>query len=57
MFLDVLVWRTRKEIEKRIETPIERAPKLRDGAVERVKRESRGRTAGEFQRRFVDALE
>ena len=47
----------RKEIEKRIKTAIERAAKLRDGAVERVKGESRVRPVGEFERRFVDALE
>src|SRR6185312_5855855 len=47
----VLVVCARQQIEERVETAVERAAQLRDGAVEGVQREARGRAVGERQRR------
>ena len=43
---DVLVFRARQQIEERIETAIERAAELGDGAVDGVEGHSGGRSVG-----------
>jgi hypothetical protein len=53
----ILVVCAGQQIEKRVEAAVERAAQLRDGAVERVQRESGGRAVGELERRFLDSLE
>src|SRR5256885_1684021 len=55
--LDVFFVRARQQIEECVEAAVERAPQLRDRAVERVERKAGGGSAGEFQRRFLDAFE
>src|SRR6478672_5478819 len=45
-----------QEVEERVEAPIERAPQLRDGAVEGVERQAGRRSIGKLQRRLVDAF-
>src|SRR6187455_2170593 len=53
--LDVFVVGSRQQIEEGIEAAIERPAKLRDGAVERMKRQAGRRAIGEFQCRFLDS--
>src|SRR3954469_2043265 len=55
--LEVLVVGAGQQVEECVETAIERAPQLRNGAVEGVKGESGGRAVGELQRRIVDAFQ
>src|SRR6266851_320137 len=54
---EVFLRRARQKIEERVETTVERAAQLRDGAVERVKRQAGGRPVSQLQRRFLDALQ
>ena len=55
--LDIFVVGAGQQIEEGVEAAIERAAKLRDGAVEGVERQAGRRAVGELQRRFVDAFQ
>src|SRR5436190_22180427 len=54
---EFLVRSARQEIEKGIETPVERSAKLRNRPVKRVQRQSCRRSVCELQRRFFNAFE